>query len=253
MASLEHFTGADLAPFGDAIRSHARSAATMEESAQKTVDLLWAELLAGDGTPALALVRLYKTHPYEKLPDDLRAFARGVLDEDPEPETRCLTLLATRGLEPEWNDRRKSEGHQAIPLPSIEFIQRLPMVAGLIDQIGIDLSDIVDPKRGRVAELARKNYDVFHVPEAHGSEFVPAQDFIARYGIVSAVGFGGVLFSGDFYTVVMFSRVPISADVADRLRVLSLATRVSLMPFGTRVFASTPATTSSSRVQHDLG
>lgn len=236
MASLEHFSGADLEPFGDAIRSHAASAATMEESAQKTVDLLWAELQAEDGGPALGLVRLYKTHPYGKLPDDLRAFARGMLEEDPDPETRCLTLLATRGLEPEWNDRRTSAGHKAIPLPSVEFIERLPMVAALIDQIGIDLADIVRPVRERVAELARRNYDVFHVPEARGSAFVPAQDFVEQHGIASALGFGGVLFSGDFYAVVMFSRVPVSADVADRIRVLSLATRVSLMRFGTRVF-----------------
>jgi hypothetical protein len=237
VASLERFSGGDLEPFGDAIRSHARSAATMEESAQKTVDLLWAELLDEDGSPALALVRLYKTHPYGRLPEELRAFARGVLDEDPEPETRCLTLLATRGLEPDWNDRRKSAGHKAIPLPSVEFVHRLPMVAGLIEQIGLDLADVVRPDTARVAELARRNYDVFHVPAARGSAFVPGQDFVERHGIVSALGFGGILFSGDFYAVVMFSRVPISARVADRLRVLSLATRVSLMPFGTRVFA----------------
>ena len=236
MPNLEHFAGDDLAPFGDAIRSHARSAESMEASAQKTVDLFWSDLQAEDGGPALALVRLYKTHPFGKLPDDLRSFARSMLDEDPDPETRCLTLLATRGLEPDWNDRRKSEGHKAIPLPSVEFIQRLPMVAGLIGQIGLSLDDVVRPDRERIGELARRNYDVFHVPDAVGSEIVPAQDFVQKHGIVSALGFGGVLFSGDFYAVVMFSRVPISADVADRLRVLSLATRVSLMPFGTRVF-----------------
>ena len=209
----------------------------MEESAQKTVDLLWTELMDDAGSPALALVRFYKTHPFDKLPEDLRAFARGMLEEDPDPETRCLTMLATRGLEPDWNDRRMSQGHQAIPLPSVEFIHRLPMVAALIDQIGLGLADVVRPDRARVAELVRKNYDVFHVPEALGSAFVPAQDFVERHGVTSALGFGGVLFSGDFYAIVMFSRVPISVEVADRIRVLSLATRVSLMPFGTRVFA----------------
>lgn len=239
MASLEHFSGGDLEPFGDAIRSHAYSARSMEESAQKTVDLLWAELQAEDGSPALALVRFYKTHEYGNLPEELRAFARGVLEDDPDPTTRCLTLLATRGLEPDWNDRRKSKGHKAIPLPSVEFVHRLPMVAGLINQIGLDVADVVrpDPDRERISELARKNYDVFHVPHARGSEFVPAQDFVNQHGIIAALGFGGMLFSGDFYAVVMFSRVPVSADVADRLRVLSLATRVSLMPFSTRVFA----------------
>ena len=160
-----------------------------------------------------------------------------MLEEDPDPETLCLTLLATRGLEPEWNDRRTSQGHKAIPLPSVELVHRLPMVAALINQIGLDLADVVRPDQARVAELARRTYDVFHVPEARGSAFVPAQDFVERHAVTSALGFGGVLFSGDFYAVVMFSRVPISAEVADRLRILSLATRVSLMPFGTRVFA----------------
>ena len=32
-----------------------------------------------------------------------------------------------------------------------------------------------------MAELARKNYDVFHVAEARGSEFVPAQDFVEQF------------------------------------------------------------------------
>ncbi len=236
MPSLEHFTGRELTPLGDAIRSYAY-AASMEESAQQTVGLLWAELQDETGGPALALVRFYKTHPFGTLPDDLKAFARGMLDEEPDPETRCLTLLATRGLEPAWNDRRLSEGHKAIPLPSVEFVHRLPMVAGLIGQIGLDLTDVVFPDSERVAELVRRNYDVFYVPDAATSEFVPAKDFVAEHGIASALGFGGVLFSGDFYAVLMFSRVPISADVADRLRVLSLATRVSLMPFGNRVFS----------------
>jgi hypothetical protein len=235
--SLEAFSGDDLAAFGEAIRSHARTASSMEHSAQLTIDYLWAQLEVEDESPALVLARFYKTHPYGRLPEDLRAFARGLLDEEPDPETRCLTLLATRGLEAAWNDRRGSEGHKAIPLLSVELVQRLPMVAGLIEQIGLDPADVVKPDKQRAAELARKNYDVFHVPEARGSSFVPAQDFVEGYGVVSAVGFGGVLFSGDFYAIVLFSRVPISAKIADRLRVLSLATRVSLMPFGTRVFA----------------
>ena len=236
MPSLEHFSGNELAPLGDAIRSHAY-AANMEESAQQTVGLLWEELQDATGGPALALVRLYKTHPFAKLPDDLKAFARNMLDEEPDPETRCLTLLGTRGVEPAWNDRRLSEGHKATPLPSVEFVHRLPMVAGLIGQIGLELTDVVFPDSERAAELVRRNYDVFYVPDAATSEFVPAKDFVVEYGITSALGFGGVLFSGDFYAVVMFSRVPISADVADRLRVLSLATRVSLMPFANRVFS----------------
>jgi hypothetical protein len=237
VASLAGFSRDDLARCGDAIRGFAKTATSMEDAARSTVDFLWDELRDGDDAGCV-LLRLYKTHPYGDLPSDLQAFARGVLGSEPDAATRCLVLLATRGREPAWNDRRQSEGHQAIPLPSVEFVRRLPMVAALIEQLGLDLADVVEPKADRAVDLAQRAYDVFHVEQARGNAFVPAQEFVERYGVAAALGFGGVLFTGDFFSVVLFSRVPIDEPVADRLRVLSLATRVALLPFSRRVFAS---------------
>jgi hypothetical protein len=235
---LERFSPDDLPHLGDAIRGFANAARSMEHSANLVADLLWDELRDGQGEPACALLRVYKTHRYRLLPDDLKEFARGLLDADPPPDTRCLTLLATRGVEPAWNDRRLSEGHKAIPLPSPEFVLRLPMVVGLVEQMGLSIEDVVSPSRDRkrIVELAQRTYDVFHVADARGSGHVPAQAFVERYGIRSALGFGGVLYTGDFFSVVLFSRVPVSQPVADTVRILSLATRVALMPFGSRVF-----------------
>ncbi|HZQ83085.1 MAG TPA: hypothetical protein VFB25_14010 [Gaiellaceae bacterium] len=231
MAGLATFSGSDLSRFGDAIRAIPRRVRTMEESAKAVTDFLWDEL-----HDDLALVRLYKTHPYAQLPGELQEFAGGLTGGVPSPDVRCLTLLATRGLEPEWNDRRMSEGHKAIPLPNVEFVQRLPMVAGLVEQLGLELADVVQPERKRVLELAQRTYGVFHVEEAAGSPFVPAQEFVERHGVRSALGFGGVLYTGDFFAVVVFARVHVDARTADVVRVLSLATRVALLPFGMRVF-----------------
>lgn len=237
MPKLESFTGEHLAEFGDLIRGIAREATSMEDAARRCVDLLYDNLDGEDGGRAAALIRLYKTHPYGRLPDELRAFARGTLDAEPEDDTRCLTLLATRGALPEWDDRHRSEGHKAIPLPSVEFVRRLPMVAGLVEHLGLEIADIVRPSKHRIVELAQATYGVFHVPVATGSEYLPAQDFVAEHAIASALGYGGVLFSGDFFAVVIFSRVPVTSDVAETIRILSLATRVALMPFGNRVFS----------------
>jgi hypothetical protein len=237
VASLRGFGGEDLASAGEAIRGFARTSSSMEESASSVADFLWDDLRDDDGEPACALVRVYKTHRFGALPPELATFAAGLLDGEVDAETRCLTLLATRGVEPEWNDRRLSVGHQAIPLPSPEFVERLPMVAGLIEQLGLDLRDVVRPQPARVVELAQRTYSVFHVEHARGSELLPAQEFVERYGVASALGFGGVLFTGDFFAVVLFARVPVVPRVAETIRVLSLATRVALMRFGTRVFA----------------
>jgi hypothetical protein len=234
--SLSTFSGADLARLGDEIRAIARRTATMEVAANEVADLLWSSFRQEDGTPEAALIRVYKTHPFARLPVDLQEFAADVAGIEVAPDVRCLTLLASRGLEPDWNDRRKSQGHKAIPLPSVEFVQRLPMVAGLVEQLGLDIADVVRPQKKRVVELAQRTYGVFHVPEATGSPYVPAQEFVARHGIRSALGFGGVLFTGDFFAVVVFSRVEVPQRAADTIRVLSLATRVALMGAGSRVF-----------------
>ena len=53
------------------------------------------------------------------------------------------TLLATAGDEPEWNSRHTSRGHAAIPLPSARIVERFPMIAQLIRQLGFDVADVV--------------------------------------------------------------------------------------------------------------
>ncbi len=235
MPRLGTFGGGELTAFGDRVREIPRHVRSMEAAARELADLIFDEFRSEDGAPECALVRVYKTQAISRLPEELADFARE-LAGPVDPETRCLTLLATRGLEPAWNDRRTSEGHKAIPLPTVEFVERLPMVAGLIQQLGLELEHVVRPEARNVRDLAQRTYGVFHVEHARGSDVIPAQDFVERYGIVSALGFGGVLYTGDFFAVVIFARVPIDAAAADTIRILSLATRVALMPFNARVF-----------------
>ncbi len=241
MPKLETFDGDDLRTLGDGLRGLTGASDSMEDAANRVVSFLYDELEDDEGGPAAVLVRLYKTHPFGTLPPALQTFARAALEHEPEPEVRCLALLATHGELPAWNDAAQSVGHRAIPLPSREFVERLPMVAALVDQLGLGLDELVRPEPHRIVELSQRTYGVFHVPVALGSPFVPAQaEFVVPCGISSAFGFGGVLFTGDFFAVVVFSRVPVSAEVADRLRVLSLGVRVALLHFVNRVFAERP-------------
>jgi hypothetical protein len=63
---------------------------------------------------------------------------------------------------------------------------------------------------------------VFHVPEALGSPYIPAQDFVRQYDIESVVGFGGALPTGELGALIIFSRLPIAVDVADRFRAVAI-------------------------------
>jgi hypothetical protein len=210
----------------------------MEDAAVAIVRYLYDELVDEAGERACALVRLYKTHPYRELPASVRDFAGGMLDERPSDDLRCLTLLGTAGDLAEWNDRRRSRSHQAIPLPSEQLVEQLPMVLQLITQLGLSVSTVIRPDPDHARALSQQTYDVFHVEDALGSPHVPAQDFVRNHGIRSALGFGGMLFTGDFYAVVLFSKVRVAAETAKMLKILSLPVRVPLLAHLNRVFDS---------------
>jgi hypothetical protein len=215
------------------LRRATKDAPTMEDAAQRVCRVLYDELVTTDKAKACALVRCYKTHPFGKLEPELQSFAKAVLQGHAAgPSMRCLTLLGTVGDEAAWNSRRMSGGHQAIPLPSAEMIEKAPMIAQLIRQFGLDLTDVVQPTTDLVRGLAGKTYGVFHVPEAKGSPYIPAQkDFVFKFGIRSVVGFGGSLPSGDLFAVILFARVPISSETADRFRNLALDVKSGFFPY----------------------
>ena len=215
------------------LRRATREAPTMEDAAQRVCRVLYDELITPENEKACALVRCYKTHPYGKLEPELQAFARAVLHaRTAGPTMRCLTLIGTVGDQPAWNSRRTSAGHQAIPLPSADIIEKAPMIAQLIRQFGLDLSEVVQPTTDLVRGVTGKTYGVFHVPEAVGSPYIPAQrDFVLEFGIRSVVGFGGSLPSGDLFAVILFSRVPISSETADRFRNLALDVKSGFFPY----------------------
>jgi hypothetical protein len=183
-------------------------------------------------------VRLYKTHRFDGLGPELQAFARAAAEDDVEAGTRCLTLLGTSGDRPEWNDRRRSLAHRAIPLVSVEVVEQSPMIASLIRGMGLDVADVVAPDARAGITLHHRDYDLFFVPEAEGSPLVPAQrDFVGPWGIRSVVGCGGMLPSSDLFALIVFSRLPLSEETADLFRTLALSVKATIVPYTFNVFA----------------
>jgi hypothetical protein len=186
-------------------------------------------------------VRFYKTHPYGALEPGLQAFAAKLMrGREPWDEMKCLVLLGTAGEEREWSSRRLSRGHQAIPLPSVEMVEQAPMIAQLVRQLGLDLEHVVEPQAELLGELGGKTYNVFFVPRALGSPAIPAQDeFVRKYGIRSVVGCGGIHLTGDLYAAILFSKVDIPSESADRFRNIALDLKLCIAPFrDDRVFSS---------------
>jgi hypothetical protein len=219
---------------GLGLRSAAHSATELEAAADAIVHFLHDEFReAGTGTRQLALARFYRTQAFETLDAAQRIFAEAMLDGvEPDPAMRCLCLVATAGTERTWNDRRKSRGHQAIPLPDPEVVERAPMIAQLVRGFGLELAAVVNPGHVLRTETHGRTYGVFHVERALGSPYIPAQeDFVVPHRVASVVGFGGALRAGDIFAVILFSRTPIRPDVADRFRSLALDVKAAIFNF----------------------
>ncbi len=224
------------------LRQLGSNAENMEEVANSIVQYLYDNLIDGTtGEKACSLVRFFKTHDYEILEDDLKDFAKKILsssDINESPNMKCLTLLATAGDKPDWNSRQDSSGHKAIPLPSQDFVERLPMIANLIKQFNLEISKVLKPDPGFILDTTESDYGVFYISDAEDNEMIPDQvNFVKTQGIKSVLGFGGLLPSGNFFAVILFSKVKISQQTANLFKTLALAVEFSVTFFGNRVFS----------------
>lgn len=232
---LSRLTLREMTECGAALRRLGTGAASMEEAANRVVRLLHSRLADATqaGEPACMLVRCFKTQPFGELDAGLQRAGRDALEaENPTPEMRCLTLLATAGELPEWNDRRLSAGHRVIPLPSERGVRRIPMIAHLIRQLGLEVGSVLRPDPAVMMDLQQHTFNVFHVPQALGSPHIPAQEaFVKPFGVRSVLGFGSVFPTGDLFAVVLFARVEVRREVADLFAPLALSVKLALLPF----------------------
>jgi hypothetical protein len=221
--SLLRFGLNEMLSCGADLRRAALGATSIEEVADSVVRYFYAQALGEDGKRECVMARFYMTVPFASLQPDSRQFAARFLGDQPAgPELQCLTLLGTVGDEPGWNSRWTSHGHHAIPLPTVEFVKSAPMIAELVRSVGLDAADLVSPRPEVLRAAQGKTYNVFYVRDADGSQYIPAQDFVSRYGVRSVLGFGGVLLTGEFYSVILFTRVSIPPETADRFRNIAL-------------------------------
>jgi len=233
---MESLTYSSMVECGRMLRSMGDSAEQRQAVAERIVSYFYENFrAAGASEPSCVLVRCFQTTAYANLPLDYRDAADRLMDFVPvDRRMRCLALLATRGDKPVWNDVATSISHQSIPLPSVEVVRRAPMIARLLEQLGMPVEQLValEPNADFLLEGSSQDFNVFHVPQALASPFIPAQEnFVVPYGVQSVLGMGGLLADGEFFAVVLFTRVTITREVAELFRTLALNIKLALLPF----------------------
>ena len=229
---LTNFELGDMTRCGREVRALG-TRACMEDAAQALVEYLRGVFVGEGGMQSCPLVRCFKTHALGRLPEDLATAARGAIQaqDTQQADVPCLTLLGSSGALVEWNGRRRSRGHRAIPLESEAVVERAPMIAQLIQGMGLAVSDVLAPSPGFLLDAEQRSFKVFHVAQAKGSRFVQAQRFVEDHAIASVLGFGGLLPSGDLFAVILFSSVAITEEVAAMFSTIALSTKLLLLPF----------------------
>lgn len=212
----------------------------MEEVGDRMVRFLYGSLRLSDtDEPACALVRLFTTLPYAALEPAQQEFVQSLGGAElSRTSMKCLTLLATAGQEQSWNSRHTSTGHKALPLASEASVSRSPMIAQLIAQLGMEIGALTGPAEDFVIDVDQHNFNVFHVGDARGSPYIPAQQqFVIPHGIRSVLGFGGLLPTRELFAFILFSKCPIDRERADLFKTLALNAKVAFLPFaGGRTF-----------------
>jgi hypothetical protein len=244
MYDLTRFTLGDMAECGATLRKLGADAHRLDEVAECIVRYLYDQLRDKDtGAHACALVRVFKTYTYAALDTELQTDVRRQLGSQPAGSAmKCLTLVASAGVLPTWNAPHTSVRHRVLPLPSAAFLARAPMLAQLVQQLGLEIANRLDPDPKLIVDPEQKTYNVFHVTEATGSLYIPAQqDFVVPFGIRSVLGFGGQLPPDDLFAVILFARVPIPRETADLFKALALSTKLALLPFAIDTVFAAPA------------
>lgn len=194
---------------------------SLEEAAGATVKLL---RQAFDST---VLARIYYTVPYAKLPRAEKAFVDALAATTAQrihDDTLVLVLLGTEGTESAWCDRRQSRGHLAIPLVSAAFVEGIPMLARLFQELGVELDAFDRAPELNVRRLVGGFNGVFFVDEARAARdaqarlIIPAEDFVRDARVESVFGMGGVYPDGSLVAAVVFTRERLTRSAIEPLK-----------------------------------
>lgn len=183
-------------------------------------------------TESVVLARVFLWVFFDTLPAPNKDFVENMVRSagvaaDLKNSTPVLSLLGTSGLEPAWNDRRKSQGHIGIPLVSSSFVDAIPMISRLLSELGVPIEWI----ESHDSEIIKKTVDdssgLFFVDDAataedrEGRRIIAAQEFVSTYGVKSVFGGGEVYPNGQMFVFVVFCRDAFARETAEQFSLLA--------------------------------
>lgn len=235
-ATIARSTPADIDELAEILLAGLRAAASLSDAAE------WFTAHLARHFPSIALIRVFTTTTFSRLPPLESDFARALAGSVALlPSTEILTLLGSAGTEPEWNGRRHSRGHLAIPLLDRARLAEIPMVSRLLDDLRFQLqSETADSVPFVTRAVANAN-GLFYVEDAAtavdaaGRKIISATDFVRNHRIHSVFGFGGsYVMKPMFVATIVFTQERITKQTAMQFMKLSSTFKAGTTRFMTR-------------------
>jgi hypothetical protein len=230
MSRIQGASLSQLRQLNQSVKEALRSCTSFEAAAQRGIDKIYEEF-----SDSIRLLRLYATTTAQKLPEELNLFASQLSGSALQPSNQVFVLFGTRGALPEWSQRDLSKKHAAIPLLNSSFVKTLPMLDGLLQEMGTKL-DWLDTN----TELLGKSLEgglasVFYVKDAATERdakdrlLIPAQDFVQEHQIKTVFGVGSSYMNGQFLVMLFFCNEFVSREQAEHFIVLANVIKLSTL------------------------
>jgi hypothetical protein len=163
------------------------------------------------------------------------------------PATSVLSLLATRGREPAWNERTASVGHRNIALVSAERVAQAPMIAKLLGDLKLDLRGLDAGLPIATRQLLGGHNGTFFVPDAQtatddSARRIISPEFAEEYGVRTVFGMGGAYMDGTIVVAILFCDELLDRCVVERFPsfIGSFKTVTTRLVGQRRLFAASP-------------
>lgn len=209
-------------------------AATVETVSQLLSEYLYDHFRVPEtAAPALLLSRVFVTRPLDTLEPRLKIMAEGMAGtHELSRRARCFVLMGSCGQFHVWCHPRLSTRFGCVPLEGPDFHIRMPIFSHLLDQL--EIGSFSAQQHDGAFLLSDSDLDrafsVFHIEEALGHPFIPAQaECVQQYEVKSVIGFGGRLPSGEAFAAVLFSAVHIPPAAANHFRVIALSAYLAFL------------------------
>jgi hypothetical protein len=168
---------------------------------------------------SLVLARMFLVTPLSALPisEQQLVSPEGRLP----PTTSVLSLLATRGRKPAWNQRTASAGHRNIALVSAERVAQAPMIAKLLGDLKLDLRGLDAGLPIATRQLLGGHNGTFFVPDAQTATDEQGRPIISpafaeEHGVRTVFGMGGAYMDGTIVVAILFCDELLDRCVVER-------------------------------------